>query len=253
MKIISWNVAGIRACVKKGLVDFMKTENADIYCFQEVKAQREQIPEELNKLTEYRSFHSFSERKGISGVSIYTRVNPIKAIIGMGNLLFDREGRVLTLEFEDFFLVNVYFPHSNRKLTRLGFKLSFNDVFLKFCEELNKTKPLVITADFNVAHQEIDLANPKQNEKNAGFTKEERSWFDNFLKKGFIDTFRRFNPENGNYTWWTYRNNARQRNIGWRIDYFIVNNSLMNRIKNSTILKEVFGSDHCPILLEISA
>jgi exodeoxyribonuclease III len=251
MKIISWNVAGIRSCFKKGLIDFMKKENADIYCFQEVKAQKEELPKELEKLKEYNSFHSFAEKKGYSGVSIYTKINPIKIISRIGNPFFDREGRVIALEFTDFFLINVYFPHSSRKLIRLDFKLKFNSDFLRFCEHLNKIKPLIIASDFNVAHKEIDLKNPKQNEKNAGFTKEERNWFDAFLKEGFIDTFREFNKEGGNYTWWTYRNNARQRNIGWRIDYFIISNSLKNKLKNSIILKDVFGSDHCPIFLEI--
>ena len=179
MKIISWNVAGIRACTKKGLIDFMKKENADIYCFQEVKAQKNQIPAELNSLG-YESFHSFSEKKGRSGVSIYTMIKPLREIIGIGNHLFDQEGRVLTLEFENFFLINVYFPHSNRQLTRLGFKLNFNDEFMKFCEKLNRAKPLIIASDFNVAHREIDLTNPKQNEKNAGFTIEEETGLKNF-------------------------------------------------------------------------
>jgi len=251
MKIISWNVAGIRACFKKGLIDFMKKENADVYCFQEVKSQLNQIPEKLNKIEGYEAFHSFAEKKGYSGVSVYTKIKPVNVIYGIGNNPFDSEGRVLTLEFKNFFLVNVYFPHSNRGLKRLDFKLRFNNHFLKFCKELQKTKPMVIASDFNVAHKEIDLRNPKQNEKNAGFTKEERDWFDSFLKEDFIDTFREFNKEGENYTWWTYRNNARQRNIGWRIDYFIISKRLREVLNKSEILKDVFGSDHAPILIEI--
>lgn len=250
MKIISWNVAGIRSCFKKGLINFMKKEDADIYCFQEVKCQSNQIPKEL-KMKDYEAFHSFAEKKGYSGVSIYTKIKPINVIYGIGNNPFDSEGRVLILEFRNFFLLNVYFPHSNRVLKRLDFKLKFNNHFLEFCKKLEKIKPLIIASDFNVAHKEIDLKNPKQNEKNAGFTKEERGWFDSFLNKDFIDTFREFNKEGGNYTWWTYRNNARQRNIGWRIDYFLISKKLREILKKSEILKDVFGSDHAPILLEI--
>jgi len=251
MKIISWNVAGIRSCFKKGLTNFIKKENADIYCFQEVKCQPNQFPEELNKMKDYEAFHSFAEKKGYSGVSVYTKIKPMSVICGIGNNPFDSEGRVLTLEFKNFFLVNVYFPHSNRGLKRLDFKLKFNNHFLEFCKDLQKTKPIIISSDFNVAHKEIDLRNPKQNEKNAGFTKEERDWFDSFLKEGFIDTFREFNRGGENYTWWSYRNNVRQRNIGWRIDYFIISKKLRGILNKSEILKDVFGSDHAPILLEI--
>ena len=251
MKIISWNVAGLRACFKKGLTNFMKKENADIYCFQEVKCQDNQFPEELNKMKDYEAFHSFAKKKGYSGVSVYTKIKPINVIYGIGDEIFDSEGRVLTLEFKNFFLINVYFPHSHRELKRLDFKLKFNKHFLEFCEKLQKIKPVIISSDFNVAHKEIDLRNPKQNEKNAGFTKEEREWFDILLKGGFIDTFREFNKDGGHYTWWAYRNNARQRNIGWRMDYFVISKKLIDGLKKSEILKDVFGSDHAPILLEI--
>lgn len=251
MEIISWNVAGLRSCFGKGLLDFMKKENADVYCFQEVKCQQDQFPKELNQLRDYEAFHSFAKKKGYSGVSVYTRVKPINVIYGIGDDIFDSEGRAVTLEFKDFFLVNVYFPHSNRELKRLGFKLQFNNYFLGFCKKLEKTKPIIIASDFNVAHREIDLRNPKQNEKNAGFTKKEREWFDSFLKKGFIDTFREFNSEPGNYTWWTYRNNARKRNIGWRVDYFVISKELRRRLKKSHILKDVLGSDHAPISIEM--
>lgn len=251
MNLISWNVAGLRACINKGLIDFMKKEGADVYCFQEVKCSEHQIPLELGELKGYESFHSFAKKKGYSGVSVYTKIKPLKVISGIGNNDFDSEGRTLTLEFENFFLLNIYFPHSQRDLKRLNFKLQFNNAVLEYCKKLEETKPVIIASDFNVAHTEIDLANPKQNEKNAGFTKEERRWFDLFLKAGFIDTFREFNKDKGHYTWWTYRSNARQRNIGWRIDYFIISAGLRNKLKKSEILKEVLGSDHAPILLEI--
>lgn len=252
MKIISWNVAGLRSCFKKGLFDFMKKENADVYCFQEVKCQIDQFPKELNQLEGYEAFHSFAQKKGYSGVSVYTRIKPINVINGIGNDSFDSEGRILTLEFDHFFLLNVYFPHSQRDLKRLNFRLQFNDSILDFCKKLEKTKPVIIASDFNVAHTEIDLTNPKQNMENAGFTKEEREWFDSFLKKGYIDTFREFTKDSGHYTYWSFMNNARGRNIGWRVDYFIASEKLKNKIKGSRILKEVMGSDHAPILLEVS-
>jgi len=251
MKIISWNVAGINACIKKGLIDFMKKENSDIYCFQEVKASHENFPKELKNLEGYNGYSVFANKKGYSGVSILSKIKPLKVIQGLGREDFDSEGRVLTLEFDKFYLINVYFPHSNRELIRLGFKLNFNKEFLEFCNQLEKNKPLIIASDFNVAHKEIDLKNPKQNKKNAGFTPQERGWFNSFLMNGFIDTFREFNKEGGNYTWWAYRNKARERNIGWRIDYFIISEELRSNLIRSEILKDVFGSDHCPILLEI--
>lgn len=248
MKIISWNVNGINACVNKGLIDFMKRENAEIYCFQEVKATKEKMPRLLD---DYHAFHAHAQKKGYSGVSIISKIKPLSVIEGIGDDKFDSEGRTLVLEFEDFFLVNVYFPHSHRELKRLGFKLDFNKRFSEFCKSLEKVKPVIIASDFNVAHTEIDLRNPKSNEKNAGFTLDERNWFDSFLKEGFIDTFREFVKEGSHYTWWAYRNNARERNIGWRIDYFVISDSLKNRLINSSILKDTLGSDHCPISLEI--
>ena len=248
MKIISWNVNGINSCIKKGLIDFMKKENADIYCFQEVKATKEKMPQGL---VDYHEFHSHAQKKGYSGVSVFSKIKPLSVIEGIGNKEFDSEGRTLTLEFDDFYLINVYFPHSSRELKRLDFKLEFNKLFLEFCKKLEKTKPIIIASDFNVAHKEIDLKNPKSNEKNAGFTIEERNWFDGFLNQGFIDSFREFVKEGENYTWWSYRNNARKRNIGWRIDYFILSKNLRDRLQKSDILKDILGSDHCPIGLEI--
>ncbi|MEK6800437.1 MAG: exodeoxyribonuclease III [Nanoarchaeota archaeon] len=247
MKIISWNVNGINACITKGLLDFMKEENADIYCFQEVKATKEKIP----KIEGYHEFHSHAQKKGYSGVSIFSKIKPLSIIEGIGKEIFDSEGRTITLEFEDFFVINIYFPHAHRELKRLDFKLKFNKDFLVFCKKLEKTKPVIIASDFNVAHKSIDLTNAKSNEKNAGFTIEERNWFDSFLEEGYIDTFREFVKEGGHYTWWAYFNNARERNIGWRIDYFVLSKSLKNKLQNSIILKDVLGSDHCPISLEI--
>ncbi len=245
MKIISWNVAGLRACLNKGLLDFIQKEAADAYCFQEVKS------EDFPFIDEYNLFAMPAKKKGYSGVLIYSKLKPISVIKGVSNEEIDNEGRILTLEFEDFFLINAYFPHSNRELLRLDFKLKFNKLFADFCENLEKKKPLVIAGDFNVAHKEIDLRNPKQNMKNAGFTAEERAWFDSFLKQSHIDSFRQFCTEPENYTWWPYRNNCRQRNIGWRIDYIIISKILQDKLKSSVILKEILGSDHCPISLEL--
>jgi len=242
---------GINACVRKGLIDFINKEAADIFCFQEVKASEDKLPEELKELKDYFAYHSFADKKGYSGVSVLTKIKPLKVIDKFDSPHLNGEGRLIVCEFNDFFLANVYFPHSNRKLTRLDFKLKFNDEFQNLCKRLELTKPIIISSDFNVAHKEIDLRNPKQNVKNAGFTKEERKWFDDFLKLEFIDTFRYFNSEGGNYTWWTYRNNARDRNVGWRIDYFVVSYKLLEKISNSEIMKEVLGSDHCPIKLDI--
>ena len=248
MKIISWNVNGINACVKKGLLEFIKKENADIYCFQEVKSS----PEKANMAASRSGYASFwlpATKKGYSGLLMYSKTTPLSFRHGLGHKDIDYEGRVLTLEFDAFFLINAYFPHARRELKRLDFKLAFNKKFFEFCQELRKKKPIVIAADFNVAHKDIDLRNPKQNIKNAGFTIQERTWFDDFLKRGYVDTFREFIQEGDHYTWWTYRNNARQRNIGWRIDYFIVTENLRSKLVDSQILKGIKGSDHCPISL----
>jgi exodeoxyribonuclease-3 len=248
MKIVSWNVNGINACIRKGANSFFSSEKADIYCFQEMKATKEKLPGILDG---YNQFHSHAKKKGYSGVSTFSRIEPLSVIDGIGYEDIDNEGRVLTLEFPEFFLINAYFPHTQRELKRLDYKMRFNSNFLNFCQELDKTKPIIIASDFNVAHTELDLANPKENQQNAGFTQQEREWFDYFLKEGFIDTFREFVKDGGHYTWWTYRNNARARNIGWRIDYFIISNRLRRRLLSSKILSDVAGSDHCPIVLEL--
>ncbi len=233
----------------KGAIDVIKKQNADVYCFQEVKASKEKIPRILDG---YSQFHSHALKSGYSGVSIFSKQKPLSVSEGIGAAEFDNEGRVITAEFDDFFLINAYFPHGNRELTRLGFKLRFDERFMIFCKELEKRKPLVVTGDFNVAHNDIDIARPRENDGNAGFTKEERSWFDGFLKEGFTDTFRQFTKDGGHYTWWMYMNNARARNIGWRIDYFVVSNVLKDRVKSSSMLPGIMGSDHCPIVLELS-
>lgn len=245
MKLISWNVAGIRACIKKGCLDFVKKENADIYCFQEVKS------EDVPFLEGYHVFNFPAKKKGYSGTLVYSKHKPLSVGYGLGLKDFDDEGRIIVLEFEHFYFVTVYFPHSSRDLSRLNFKLRFNKTFMEFCKRLERNKPVIVGGDFNVAHREIDLANPKQNMKNAGFTPQERMWFDSFLKNGFMDSFREFTSDSGHYTWWTYRNNARQRNIGWRVDYFVISKSLREKLKNAWILKDIMGSDHCPIGLEI--
>lgn len=249
MKIISWNVNGIRAVHKKGLLDFIYREKADIYCFQETKASQEVVDDSLKNLSGYHAYWHSAQKKGYSGLLVYSRDKALSVVYGIGDKEIDAEGRVLALEFPNFYLVNAYFPHSGRELERLNFKLGFNKKFLKFCGQLKK--PVVIASDFNVAHQEIDLANPKQNEKNAGFTSDERDWFGGFLGKGYVDTFRSFVSGGGHYTWWTWRNDARERNIGWRIDYFVVSGELKERVGKSYILKQVKGSDHCPIGMEI--
>ncbi|MBW2987351.1 exodeoxyribonuclease III [Candidatus Woesearchaeota archaeon] len=249
MKIISWNINGIVAAARKGLLEFVKKEDADVYCFQEIKSSPAKV-EELKEL-DYQIFYLPAERKGYSGLMVLTKLHPLSIREGVGEEEFDKEARILTLEFEKFFLVNGYFPHSRRDLERLDFKLNFNQTFMDFCEELRKQKPVVVGADFNVAHKEIDLRNPKQNETNAGFTAQERQWFELFLAQGYVDTFREFVQEGGHYTWWSYMYNARQKNIGWRIDYFIVSNELKTNLKNSEILRDVLGSDHCPIRLEL--
>ena len=251
MKIISWNINGINSCINKGLLDFIRKENADMYCFQEVKVAKENLHSSLGSIEGYHPFWLFAEKKGYSGVLVCSKTKPISVIEGIRSEDIDKEGRVLTLEFEDFFLINAYFPQAHRELIRLDFKLNFNRVFSDFCKKLKKKKPIVIASDFNVAHKEIDLRNPKQNKNNAGFTIEERNWFDDFLKPGYVDTFREFSAEGGHYTWWPFMNNARERNIGWRIDYFVISNELKSRLAKSYILKDVRGSDHCPISLEI--
>lgn len=250
MKIVSWNVNGINALLKKEDSKFFREFKADIYCLQEMKATKDKMPEIL--VTEgYESYHAIAEKKGYSGVTTISRIKPLSVMEGIGEEKFDCEGRVLTLEFPEFFLINAYFPNAQPELARIKFKIEFNKKLEEFAEKLRRKKGVIITGDFNVAHKEIDLKNPKANENNAGFSPLEREWIDRFLKNGWIDTFRMFNKNPGQYTWWSYRFRAREKGIGWRIDYFIVSKDLKKRVVKSEILSNIFGSDHCPILLEL--
>ncbi|MBD3255717.1 MAG: exodeoxyribonuclease III [Candidatus Lokiarchaeota archaeon] len=251
MKLISWNVNGINSTVKKGLIDFMKKEDAEVYSFQETKASPDNADAKLKNLEGYYDYWDSGEEKGYSGIASYVKTEPLSVKKGIGVDKFDKEGRVLTLEYDKYFLLNIYFPNAGRGLKRLDYKLDFNNEFLVYAEELRETKPLVLCGDFNVAHEEKDLANPKSNEKNAGFTPDERSWFSKFLNQGYIDTYREFEQEGGHYTYWTYRYNAREKNIGWRIDYFIVSEELKDKLEKSYMMSDVMGSDHCPIGLKI--
>ena len=246
---VSWNVNGIRAIEKKGFTDIVADLGVDILALQETKAQPDQLSEQLKNIEGYHAYWHSAEKKGYSGVAIYTRTEPVDVIEGIGSQTYDCEGRVLTLEYKDFYFINIYFPNSGSELKRLDFKLDFNRRLQIFVEELAQKKSVVICGDYNVAHKEIDLKNPKANVKNAGFTPEERAWMDAFLAAGFIDTFRLFNSEGGNYTWWSYRFNARAKNIGWRIDYFCVDRKSRHRVADAQILPEIVGSDHCPVLL----
>lgn len=250
MKIISWNVNGIRAVIKKGFCDFLKDNDPDVICIQEIKADPEVIKKEVEITNRYKTYWNSAEKKGYSGVAIFTKTKPLSVIKGIETEA-DDEGRVLTLEFEEFFLVNAYFVNAKRGLLRLEGKIQFNNDFLRFTENLKKQKPVVMCGDFNVAHKEIDLTNPKSNEFNAGFSKEERESFTEILSKGYIDTFREFEKGEGHYTWWSYMFHARAKDIGWRIDYFLITENLRKQLKNSIILKEVMGSDHCPVQIDM--
>jgi len=258
-------VNGIRAVLKKGFFEFLKKEKPDVLCLQEIKiSDSAREKEEFSaqggpalgwNFPGYAEFWNSAERPGYSGTAILvksSKVHEVKSNInGIGIDKFDKEGRVQTLEFDKFYLVNVYFPNANHELSRLGFKVEFNDKLLKYIKKLEKFKLVIITGDFNVAHEEIDLARPKDNIGNPGFTYEEREWMTKFLKSGFIDIFRYFYPERQEYTWWSYRFNARARNLGWRIDYFCVSAKFIKSIKNAHILNKVMGSDHCPIVVEL--
>lgn len=244
MKLISWNVNGIRACVKNGFLDSIKKEAADIICIQETKAHPDQVDPMLG---DYVHFWNTAEKKGYSGTAIFSKMEPIEANYGIGIEEHDHEGRVITLEFRDYFLVNVYTPNSQRELARLDYRTQWDRDFLKFLKRLEKKKPVIFCGDLNVAHTEIDLANPKTNRRNAGFTDEEREGFDHVAEAGFIDSFREFEKGGGHYTWWSYMSNARAKNIGWRIDYFCLSPILRPRLKSAFIRPDIMGSDHCPV------
>lgn len=247
MKLVSWNVNGIRAVLKRGFLNFFEESDADILCLQETKAHPDQVAE----VAWPRGFHLFwnsAEKKGYSGTAIFSRVKPLNVTCGMNQPEHDKEGRILNAEFEDFFLVNVYTPNSQRGLHRLEYRTRRWDIaFHGHLKSLEKIKPVIFCGDLNVAHREIDLARPKANERNAGFTIEERTTFDNLINSGFIDTFRQFESGPGHYSWWSYMGGARQKNIGWRIDYFCASTTLGNRLKDAFIWPHVEGSDHCPV------
>jgi exodeoxyribonuclease III len=250
MKLISWNVNGIRACLQKGFLEFVKKENPDIMCIQETKAHPDQVDDMLKQYEHH--YWNSAEKKGYSGTAIFSKIKPISVIYGDGPM-DDNEGRVITAEFEKFILVNVYTPNSKRGLVGLERRAKWDVAFHKFIEELNEKKPVIVCGDLNVAHTEIDLANPKPNyNKNAGYTQVEIDGLNKYLNSGFIDSFREFNKDPGQYTWWSYMFHARDRNIGWRIDYFLVSKKLKSKLKSSTILSKVLGSDHCPISIEIT-
>ena len=247
MKLISWNVNGLRACVQKGFLDFFKEADADIFCVQETKMQEGQL--ELDLEGYYQYFNS-AVKKGYSGTAVFTKREPISVTYGLGIEEHDQEGRVITCEFENFYFVTVYTPNSQAELARLDYRMKWEDDFRAYLLQLDKRKPVIVTGDLNVAHKEIDLKNPKSNRRNAGFTDEERGKFTELLEAGFVDTFRHFYPElEGAYSWWSYRFQARAKNTGWRIDYFCVSERLRERLEDARILSDVQGSDHCPVEL----
>lgn len=249
-KLISWNVNGLRACAEKGFMEFFKEADADIFCLQETKLQEGQINLDL---PEYHQYWNYAEKKGYSGTAIFSKKEPLSISYGMGIEAHDHEGRIITLEFENFYMVTVYTPNSQDELKRLDYRMQWEDDFLTFLKNLEKNKPVIVCGDLNVAHREIDLKNPKTNRKNAGFTDEERAKFTALMEAGFTDTFRYFYPElEGAYSWWSYRFHAREKNAGWRIDYFLTSKVLDNTLKDAIIYKDIFGSDHCPIGLILS-
>ena len=249
MKFVSWNVNGLRACAGKGFADAFNSLDADFFCLQETKMQPGQLDMEFEG---YKSYWNSAEKKGYSGTAVFSREEPVSVAYGMDIPEHDREGRVITLEFADFFFVCVYTPNSQDGLARLDYRMTWEDAFRDYLCELRKTKPVIVTGDMNVAHEEIDLKNPKSNRRNAGFTDEERSKFTELLDSGYIDTYRYFYPDKeGVYSWWSYRFKAREKNAGWRIDYFCVSKSLKDRLAGTQIHTEILGSDHCPVELQI--
>lgn len=249
LKFISWNVNGLRACYDKGFVDVFHRLGADFFCLQETKMQEGQLDV---KLEGYRSYWNYAEKKGYSGTAVFSKVEPLSVTYGLGMEEHDREGRVITLELESFYLVTVYTPNSQDALRRLDYRMKWEDDFRAYLKKLEEKKPVIVCGDLNVAHKEIDLKNPKSNRKNAGFTDEERAKFTTLLESGFTDTFRYFYPDReGIYSWWSYRFKAREKNAGWRIDYFLTSDSLKDRLKGAHIHTDIFGSDHCPVELTV--
>ena len=247
MKHISWNVNGLRACLSKGFLDFIQTENPDIIALQETKMQPEQV---TISLPGYYMYFNSAEKKGYSGTAVFTKTQPLSVAYGLGIEEHDHEGRVITLEYPEFYFVTVYTPNSQDGLRRLSYRMAWEDAFLAYIKCLDHKKPLIVCGDLNVAHNEIDIKNPKSNRMNAGFTDEERGKMSNLLSNGFVDTFRHLYPDaRDRYSWWSYRFHARENNAGWRIDYFLVSERLMGKVQDSLIMSEVYGSDHCPVAL----
>lgn len=249
IRLASWNVNGLRACVGKGFSDVFRLLDADFFCLQETKLQEGQIDIAFDG---YNAFWNYAEKKGYSGTAIFTKQQPLSVVYGIGNDEHDHEGRVITLETEDFYLVNVYVPNSQEGLRRLDYRMRWEDDFLAYLLSLDAKKPVIVCGDLNVAHEEIDLKNPKSNHNNAGFTDQEREKFSLWLSKGFVDTFRHLYPDSQTYSWWSYRFRAREKGIGWRIDYFIVSKRLLQRVADSKIHTSILGSDHCPIELHLT-
>ena len=248
LRLVSWNVNGLRACATKGFADAFASLDADFFCLQETKMQEGQL--ELS-FEGYTSYWNYAEKKGYSGTAIYTRHQPLRVTYGIGMEEHDHEGRVITLEMETFFLVTVYVPNSQDGLRRLDYRMRWEDDFLAYLQRLDREKPVIVCGDLNVAHEEIDLKNPKTNRRNAGFTDEEREKFGIWLKAGFTDTFRHLHPDEVTYSWWSYRFRAREKNAGWRIDYFVVSNRLREQVTEAKIHTDIMGSDHCPVELDI--
>jgi len=254
IQILSWNVNGLRAICRKGFVDWLQKTQPDILCVQESRVTIDQVPKEVQELDNYHIYLTTAEKKGYSGVMLFSKVEPEKVEYGMGVEKFDVEGRVIIAEYKDFTIFNVYFPNGKSSPERLEYKMNFYEAFLKYVNKLkDKGTNLVICGDVNTAHKEIDLAHPKENEMYSGFLPIEREWIDKLLDHGYIDTFRQFNQDPDNYSWWDYKTRARERNVGWRIDYFFVSNSLKKKLKSGFIMSEVMGSDHCPIGIELIA
>lgn len=254
MKLISWNVNGLRAVVNKGFKEFFKEIDADIFCIQETKMQEAQLDENILEIFEgYNAYWNSAEKKGYSGTAIFTKQKPLNVTYGIGKEEHDKEGRVITLEFEKFYMVNIYTPNSKRELERLDYRQLWEDEIRAYLLKLKENKPVVMCGDLNVAHTEIDLKNPKTNRKNAGFTDEERAKMTELLNAGFVDTYRYKYPEvEGKYSWWSYMFHAREKNAGWRIDYFIVSENLKDKIEDAKILDDIYGSDHCPVELDLN-
>lgn len=249
IKLISWNVNGLRACMQKGFMDFFREADADIFCLQETKMQAGQLDLELPG---YHQYWNYAEKKGYSGTALFTKKEPLKVTYGIGVEEHDHEGRVITAEYEKYFVITVYVPNSQRELTRLDYRMQWEEAFLNYLKKLEENKPVIYCGDLNVAHQEIDLKNPKTNHHNAGFTDEERKCFGKVLENGFVDTFRHFYPDlKDAYSWWSYMGQARSKNVGWRIDYFVTSEALKSNLQDAKIHSNVMGSDHCPVELDL--